>query len=574
MSEEKSKPVLDEQTFSKLLEAAYVIQEHNRGAQQLDSPIARKQGKPETVRAEDLDSPGAQEAEFDMSGNALPLAKIVETQHDIQVRHLGLENAIQLVADRVVDIANGRGAAIGLIEGAALRYRAVSGESTPAAGVAVAPNRSLCAPCLKTGRVFRSKDTSREAVLDPQECKKRGIRSLISAPIFHEGSVAGGLELYYASPNAFTDQDLHSCQLMAGLVAEALAREDEINSKKSLASERAAMLEALEKLQPNIAALIEKPSAKSSTSSPVPIGVDPGYSCPKCGHQLVMDEQFCGKCGTPRAADYEATSMQSKLASMWQLQSSQSKDSAVPVKGAPDHKDPANGSIPGSEALSIDDQFAELLPRGDDAVAKPDKLTTKKGNPLEIDGVEEQQPLGNEECLPGEELKPSSSEALAVTHAHPGHWSSAASAREFLEKFVLSKKRGTLLQFWNTHRGDIYLALAVVLVVCVVGWGVRPDHSAKTTKGNTAAGASRSNSAPEPDLSFFEKVLVQLGLADPPPAKEDKGNPAVQVWVDSHTALYYCPGADMYGKTSQGKFTTQRQAQLDQFEPAYRKVCK
>jgi len=103
---------------------------------------------------------------------------------------------------------------------------------------------------------------------------------------------------------------------------------------------------------------------------------------------------------------------------------------------------------------------------------------------------------------------------------------------------------------------------------------VRSDHSAAPAKGTPAAGASRGNPAPEPDLSFFEKVLVQLGLAEPPPTKEDKGNPVVQVWVDIHTALYYCPGTDMYGKTPQGKFTTQRQAQLDQFEPAYRKACK
>jgi hypothetical protein len=41
-----------------------------------------------------------------------------------------------------------------------------------------------------------------------------------------------------------------------------------------------------------------------------------------------------------------------------------------------------------------------------------------------------------------------------------------------------------------------------------------------------------------------------------------------------HTALYYCPGADLYGKTPNGKLTSQRDAQLDQFEPALRKTCE
>jgi hypothetical protein len=41
-----------------------------------------------------------------------------------------------------------------------------------------------------------------------------------------------------------------------------------------------------------------------------------------------------------------------------------------------------------------------------------------------------------------------------------------------------------------------------------------------------------------------------------------------------HTALYYCPGADLYGKTPGGKFTSQQDAQQDQFEPANRKACE
>jgi hypothetical protein len=76
-----------------------------------------------------------------------------------------------------------------------------------------------------------------------------------------------------------------------------------------------------------------------------------------------------------------------------------------------------------------------------------------------------------------------------------------------------------------------------------------------------------------PELSTFDKLLVSLGLAEAPEAPPYKGNPATQVWVDSHTALYYCPGADLYGKTANGKFATQRDAQLDQFEPADRKAC-
>jgi len=65
-----------------------------------------------------------------------------------------------------------------------------------------------------------------------------------------------------------------------------------------------------------------------------------------------------------------------------------------------------------------------------------------------------------------------------------------------------------------------------------------------------------------------------LGLAEAPPAPEYKGNPNTQVWVDLQTALYYCPGADLYGKTAKGKYSSQQDAQLDQYEPASRKACE
>jgi hypothetical protein len=68
-------------------------------------------------------------------------------------------------------------------------------------------------------------------------------------------------------------------------------------------------------------------------------------------------------------------------------------------------------------------------------------------------------------------------------------------------------------------------------------------------------------------------MLISLGMAEAPQPPADKGDPTAQVWVDTHTGLYYCPGADLYGKTPKGKYTTQRDAQLDQFEPAYRKTC-
>jgi len=108
-------------------------------------------------------------------------------------------------------------------------------------------------------------------------------------------------------------------------------------------------------------------------------------------------------------------------------------------------------------------------------------------------------------------------------------------------------------------------------VACVIRWGIWSSHSASAT--GTPAAVTTHHKSPEADLSLFDRMLISLGLADPPYSPEDLGNPSVQVWLDTHTGLYYCPGADLYGKTPKGNFAAQRQAQLDHFQPAYRKAC-
>ena len=177
------------------------------------------------------------------------LAQIVETQHQIQARHLELEEAMSLAAERLIEITRASGAAIGLLEGKKIRYRVAAGLMTLPVGSEVPMEKSLCVACLRTGEVVRCVDVNAEFLLDIEDCQRRGIRSMIAVPVYHDGGTAGGLELYYASTLAFTEHDVHSCQLMAGLITEALARDQEHSLKKSLADERAVMLEALEKLE-------------------------------------------------------------------------------------------------------------------------------------------------------------------------------------------------------------------------------------------------------------------------------------------------------------------------------------
>lgn len=554
VSDEKHKPVLNEEILAKLLEAAWVLQEHNRAQQKVDlslelhsEQLREQEQTTRTSASASLSASAAPSSEAGPGDYTSTLAKIVETQHQIQLRQLDFESSMAMVLERLIDITQGSGAAVGVIDGKKVKYSAATGSGSLPLATEVEKERALCFDCLRTGQVTRCSDVTSEFLLDVEECRNRGIQSLIAVPVYHDGGVAGALELYFSSANAFREADVHSCQLMAGLVTEALARDEEVTWKKSLAEERSVMLEALEKIKPNLAALAGETRAN---------GVDSAESedtvCRSCGADLVTGEQYCGTCGSPRTAAEQTLNLQSKLGSFLKaLPAEKDKESAADYQ----HHDPFSPSArpslpPEAGASSLKDsesapQFLELEKSGTSAQSLAPKDTDPKPE-------------------------------LAVTAMTPegATWTSAAKAKDFLEQLSTAHNESAFGRFWSARRGDIYLAVAVILVAIVVRWGIWSEHSVSATgMQGTSGTVQRQQPDPASELSLFDKMLISMGLADPPEAPQDKGNPYTQVWVDLHTALYYCPGADLYGKTPKGRYASQRDAQLDQFEPAYRKNC-
>jgi len=108
----------------------------------------------------------------------------------------------------------------------------------------------------------------------------------------------------------------------------------------------------------------------------------------------------------------------------------------------------------------------------------------------------------------------------------------------------------------RVHRADLYLGAAVFVAALALLWPA-------------------SDSPQRAALGPWERTLVMLGIAEAPaPAVHRQGDPGVEVWVDPHTALYYCPGEELYGKAAGGRLSSQREAQMDRFEPASRSACE
>jgi GAF domain-containing protein len=589
VTDQNNKPVLDEQTFEKLLEAAYVLQQHNRKMRELEENLeshSERLREQESANQAPLQrtKPAAEESTRPNADYTLTLAEIVEAQRQIQMRHLELEKAMAVVVERVARITSASGAAIGILEGKTVRYRAGAGAPALPLGSEVPLDTAICAASVRTGQVIRSEDVNPEFLFDAEVCRQRGIQSLVAVPIYHDGDIVGALELYFDRVHGFAEQDIHTCQLMAGLVTEAIGRDAELTLKKSMAEERSTMLAAIERLQPNLAALAEDHStAATRTSMGASTSTVTKSLCWKCGSKLAAQEQFCGKCGAPRASDGGPSSMQSKLASAWHMQqTSQETLAASSGNGTSPTKATMHaGATHNDGATDIEKDGVGDGPRGQFSqpeVEESDPLSAQASNARAND---DGSPLSSESEFADDEAVDEDnvgvpSTALVKPEKDEMVWSSAAKARDFLESLSATRTPSAMARFWRARRGDFYLAVAVVLVVVVIRWGVWSDHSVGATGHGTAISGSANRSkppAPDSDLSAFDKLLIGLGLAEPPETPEYKGNPDTQVWVDLHTALYYCPGSDLYGKTPKGKLSSQRDAQLDQFEPANRKAC-
>lgn len=58
-----------------------------------------------------------------------------------------------------------------------------------------------------------------------------------------------------------------------------------------------------------------------------------------------------------------------------------------------------------------------------------------------------------------------------------------------------------------------------------------------------------------------------------PQQSEIRGNPNAIVWVNTNSGVYHCAGTRWYGRTKQGKYMKQREAQSAGYRPAYGSVC-
>jgi predicted nucleic acid-binding Zn ribbon protein len=256
--------------------------------------------------------------------------------------------------------------------------------------------------------------------------------------------------------------------------------------------------------------------------------------CPQCGKPLEPDHKFCGHCGARREEEFRpGERMQRKWASLWMM----SQKSGAASELRPAQIDMAPDSAPSStETPPASEEITEPLWADDTSL--PGDETQAETNDLYVHS-----PL----------LRPSSEDLSEEL------FSVAKIEGAEAEGELNWKNLRLVLRF---HRGDLYLAVAILVAILTVAWAIWAGPVTRSTTQRAR-------------LSLWHRTLVKTGIAEAPPAPTAvfRGDPTAKVWADPHTALYYCSGAEQFGKTADGHFSTQREAQLDRFSPAARTPC-
>ncbi len=290
--------------------------------------------------------------------------------------------------------------------------------------------------------------------------------------------------------------------------------------------------------------------ASTAPAAPIPFPAAPAHSsgpaCKKCGAPRASDEFFCEKCGEPAERSGKAT--QKNWTSLWEMHHASESEPAVTGPGTATSA--SIGVVPQDTAAEEIDLFPVEL---EEIVGKFAEAETNESSEIG--------PSPPKSASHSLTLVPATADSAPESVPSPSAWTSAARARAWLDSLKAPQTgKEWFREEWKQHRGIISIALASAVLLAVI--------FQSTTQPQPNSGQPR-------ELSPFEQMLVSLGLAEapPPPALKAPGNPITKVWVDVHTALYYCPGADLYGKTPNGRYATQSEAQRDNFQPSTLKAC-
>ena len=162
------------------------------------------------------------------------LHSIVQTQQEISSIELDQDAATTTLVHRAQRLAGGDGAAVQWFEEDVSVYAHCSGVATPHVGMRLERAGSLAGLAALVGEALYASDTASDPRVNADVCARVGVRSLVCAPLYHDGQVQGTLSVMSRRPNAFDDLALETIRLMAEFVSSVTRNAAELETRRQL----------------------------------------------------------------------------------------------------------------------------------------------------------------------------------------------------------------------------------------------------------------------------------------------------------------------------------------------------
>jgi PAS domain S-box-containing protein len=162
------------------------------------------------------------------------LHAIVQTQQQISALELDPDAVTSTIVLRAQRLCGADGATVQWFAGHESVFHHASGIAAPHVGLRMDRSASLAGVAALSGEAVYSADTSSDARVDRAVCEVLGARSLICAPLYRDGEIAGVLSVMSCEPHAFDELAIETARLMAEFVSAVMRNTAELEERSRL----------------------------------------------------------------------------------------------------------------------------------------------------------------------------------------------------------------------------------------------------------------------------------------------------------------------------------------------------
>jgi len=145
--------------------------------------------------------------------------EILNTQRRIVGNISHMQIAFQTIVQEIQELLGADGCVIAMLEGEQIVHYAVAGTEARFVGLRHNMKGSISGLCMEMGTILKCDDAEIDERVDRAFCQKTNVRSVIVVPLSHRNVSVGVLKITSPKTFAFSDDDVATMELMAGLLS-------------------------------------------------------------------------------------------------------------------------------------------------------------------------------------------------------------------------------------------------------------------------------------------------------------------------------------------------------------------